>query len=247
MQLRRLMAVAFAFCGAVLTALPAAGQTCQVRSAAQQMALIELYTSEGCDSCPPADRFASSLNGRADVLVAAFHVDYWDRLGWKDRFGDPRFSQRQAAQRAHSGARFEYTPQLLLNGRDWKRSTGTFAGPRAAGAAVVAISLKRQGDETVLATVQALRGAPSQLGLWWAALEDGHASVVRSGENSGHTLRHDHVVRRYEQLPAWNTNETPSLSLGAPRRGEAGRRMRTLVVVTDGVGGPPLQAVQLDC
>ncbi len=244
MHLRSSMALVLALGGAVLTALPAAGQTCQARSAAQQTTLIELYTSEGCDSCPPADRFASSLNGRADVLVAAFHVDYWDRLGWKDRFGDPRFSQRQAAQRAHSGARFEYTPQLLLNGRDWKRSAVL---PKATRDAVVAISLQRQGDEAVLATVQALRGAPPQLGLWWAALEDGHASVVKTGENSGHTLRHDHVVRRYEQLPAWNTNETPSLNLGAPRRGEAGRRVRTLVVVTDGATGAPLQAVQLDC
>ena len=108
--------------GALLS-LPALGATCGARSGASTVALVELYTSEGCDSCPPADRWlAGAFRGNADTARAiplAFHVDYWDRLGWKDRFASAAFTERQyAAMRAnHTG--FVYTPQVLVQGRDF--------------------------------------------------------------------------------------------------------------------------------
>ena len=95
---------------------------CRAHSPDHATALIELYTSEGCDSCPPADRWLSSLSSRnlGDRAVAlALHVDYWDRLGWKDRFGSAGFSQRQRDESARSGGDFVYTPQVLLQGRDF--------------------------------------------------------------------------------------------------------------------------------
>lgn len=224
-------------------ALPAHAQRCEAKSGPQQAMLVELYTSEGCNSCPPADRWLSSLKPRPEVLAAAFHVDYWDRLGWKDRFGSAQFSQRQAEQQRSSGAGFSYTPQVLVNGRDWRRWPGL---PPAAAMAVVQIQLTRESDQRVSVQVTPQAGAPPQLAAWWAVLEDGHVSAVKSGENQGVTLQHDHVVRTYGRQPAW-VGGSERWTLEAPRLGEGGRLARLLLVVTDGSNGIPVQAVQLGC
>ncbi len=94
--------------------------------------LVELYTSEGCSSCPPADRWLSQLKGQDDVVALAFHVDYWDRLGWKDRFASAEHTQRQAQQQRSNGARFSYTPQVVVNGRDRPSWGGPVAGEATA-------------------------------------------------------------------------------------------------------------------
>src|SRR6185312_7071942 len=107
---------------------------CRAHSPDHSTALIELYTSEGCDSCPPADRWLSSLSKQklGDRAVAlALHVDYWDRLGWKDRFGSAGFSQRQREESARSGGEFVYTPQVMLQGRDFPQWQAGAAFDRA--------------------------------------------------------------------------------------------------------------------
>jgi hypothetical protein len=219
---------------------------CQARSAVHQLQLVELYTSEGCNSCPPADRWLSGLKARSDVLAAAFHVDYWDRLGWVDRFGSARHTARQAEQQGHSGAGFSYTPQVLVNGRDWR---GWPALPLLDRPASVQITLLRLDGHQVSVDVVAQRGAPPRLAMWWAMLEDQHSSTVAAGENHGATLRHDHVVRQYTPVAAWGSADSPSRSIrvDASRNGEAGHKARLLVVVVDAATGAPLQAVQLDC
>lgn len=240
-----LAAAACAPAGAATAA--AAGPACQARSPDHQVPLVELYTSEGCSSCPPADRWLSTLKGQPQVLAAAFHVDYWDSLGWPDRFGSARHTERQVAQVKASGARFAYTPQVLLNGRDWR---GWPALPMQAAPARVRVQLTRLDAAQVQVSVAAEAGAPRALGLWWALLEDGHRTAVGAGENRGAQLQHDHVVRRYETLPHWPVPPgAPAqlLRLPAPQNGEAGHKARLLVVVTDAVTGAPLQATGLDC
>ena len=231
---------------ALVLAAPAVAQTCQARSADRQVLLVELYTSEGCNSCPPADRWLSTLKGRPQVLAAAFHVDYWDRLGWTDRFGDARHTERQAEAARQGGARFSYTPQVLINGRDWR---GWPTLPIVEAPAAVHLALVRGEGQRVDVTVTPRSGSPARLGLWWAVLEDGHVSRVLAGENLGVTLRHDHVVRRYGRLPAWaaSTGVAVAQQLSAAQNGEGGRKVRLLVVVTDAVTGAPLQAAQLVC
>jgi len=220
-----------------------AQQRCEARSGPQQVQLVELYTSEGCNSCPPADRWLSGLKARPDLLAAAFHVDYWDRLGWKDRFGSAAFTERQAEQQASSGARFNYTPQVLVNGHDWRRWPGL---PATGGPAVVQIHLQRDSEQRVAVQVTPQTGAPPRLAAWWARLEDGHVSAVKSGENAGVTLQHDHVVRAYGRQTAWASGAQQWV-LDAPRLGEGGRPVQLLVVVTDASSGLPLQAVQIGC
>ena len=224
----------------------ASAQSCQARSGARQAQLVELYTSEGCSSCPPADRWLSGLKGRPEVLAAAFHVDYWDRLGWVDRFGSARYTARQAEQQRSSGAGFSYTPQVLVNGRDWR---GGATLPALDKPAVVQVGLQRQDAQQVAVAVTAGRGAPARLGLWWALLEDDHQSAVAAGENQGVRLRHDHVVRQYNRVADWAAVDgaTQAIKLAASYNGEAGHKARLLVVVTDAATGAPLQVVQLDC
>lgn len=239
----RLIAALLPACVATASAA-AEGGRCEAISGPQQALLVELFTSEGCSSCPPADRWLSSLKGRPGVLAAAFHVQYWDHLGWRDRFASAAATERQAQQQPRSGARYRYTPQVLVNGRDWRRwpelPAGTVPAP-------VQLRLQRDAADRVDVLVTPLAQAPATLAAWWAVLEDGHASRVKAGENSGATLQHDHVVRAYAQRPAWSTAAPQRWTLEAPRRGEAGRLARLLLVVTDGRSGAPLQAVQLDC
>src|SRR5258706_12666100 len=105
-----------------------AGNACTATSGATVPAVVELYTSEGCDSCPPADRWVASLKdeaARGKVIPLAFHVDYWDYLGWKDPFGDPVYSARHREAASRGGAKVIYTPQVLLDGREfqqWRRT-----------------------------------------------------------------------------------------------------------------------------
>jgi hypothetical protein len=216
-------------------------QACRAESGAQVPVVVELYTSEGCNSCPPADRWLSTLKDKPGVLAAAFHVDYWDRLGWQDRFASPRFTERQALLQAAAGARYSYTPQVLVNGADWRRWPEL---PSAASASPVRIVLQREGDQ-VDVSVQPVNDATRRWALWWVALEDGHHSDVRAGENSGVRLHHDHVVRHYGRIAAWSGPLVQRLAV--PARGEGGRVLRVVVVVTDAASGATVQAVQLPC
>lgn len=219
---------------------------CRATSTPQQVQVVELYTSEGCDSCPSADRWLSSLAQRSDVLAVAFHVDYWDRLGWVDRFASPLYTARQSRQVAGSGAGFAYTPQVLVNGRDWR---GWPRLPGAAARALVNITVMRELDRTVHVSVRSEPGSPQDLALWWAQVEDGHVSQVLAGENKGAQLRHDRVVRQYGQTNAWRGQPgvVHDERVVLTHQGDSAHAAHFLVVVVDASTGAPLQATQLDC
>lgn len=242
--------VTFALCAA--TASVQAADRCVAKSGARTLPLVELYTSEGCSSCPPADRWlAASFPPGADAPGAAlaFHVDYWDRLGWKDRFASPAFTARQAEQQAANGARFSYTPQVVVDGRDrkdWPGIAVPLGGSRPA--ASVDLVLAREG-ERVTATVAATALSPKRLAAWWAITEQGHVTAVKAGENSGATLQHDYVVRDYRTVPAWSprAGATQSLVYQLPARTEAARPREVNLVVVDADSGRPVQALKLAC
>jgi hypothetical protein len=238
-------AACMAIFGATLFSVGAVqAQYCSaVQSAATVATVVELYTSEGCDSCPPTDRWLSEARrARPDLIAAAFHVDYWDRLGWKDRFASPAYTARQAQAIASSGARFAYTPQLIVNGHDWR---GRALPAASTARATVSLLLQRGAGDQVSVDLHRLAGAPAQVQLWWAAVEDGHQSDVKAGENRGVVLKHDAVVRDYARVAA--TGSDQQLMLTLPAMGEGGRKRTLVVVATDAATGRVLQAAQLGC
>ena len=219
---------------------------CSAKSGATVPAIVELYTSEGCSSCPPADRWLSGLKGRDGVVALAFHVDYWDSLGWKDRFAQPQFTQRQNATQRTSGARFAYTPQVLLDSRDapnW--SSLPAATLQGKGVSTVGLQLDRDAGGLAL-TVSPGSGAPARLSGYVAVVDDGLQTHVGAGENRGETLRQDGVVR--ELLP-WNLAgaQPATLHFAAGSAPEPGTTRHWVAVATDGVYGRPVQAVVLAC
>jgi hypothetical protein len=228
-----------------LAIVPAGAAGCSAESTALSPVVVELYTSEGCNSCPPADRWLSSLTGRPGVLALAFHVDYWDRLGWVDRFASPAHTARQRELQATSGAAFVYTPQVVVDGRDWNwRSRQPLPAQRPAN---VEVTLAQTGRE-VEAVVEPQEGAPAQLAAYWVVLEDGHLTRVQAGENAGATLRHDHVVTSYRPVSAWSTaNGAHRFVFDLPVAREPARPRRVALVVYDARTARPLQAVQIAC
>jgi hypothetical protein len=217
---------------------------CRASSAERIVPVIELYTSEGCSSCPPADRWLSTLKRDPEVVALSFHVDYWDRLGWRDRFASPAFTLRQAEQRAFNGSRFSYTPQVVLQGIDRQDWVARALPLRVDGRPRVDITLT--GDALGFsARVSARTGAPGRLAAFWAVTEDGHSSAVSAGENAGERLRHDYVVREFLKVPAWDGAATLRFAPSGVADPTHPRAIN--LVVTDAASGRPLQALRLGC
>ncbi|MEO5844565.1 MAG: DUF1223 domain-containing protein [Caldimonas sp.] len=227
--------------------LARAAEACTAASPRQVAPVVELYTSEGCNSCPPADRWLSKLKSDPTVVALAFHVDYWDRLGWKDRFASAAFTARQAAQQASNGARFSYTPQVVVDGRDrtdWSRAAVPAPTRQAA---LVDVVLAHQGERFV-ATVTPAPGSPERLAAYWAVTEQGHVTAVKAGENDGSTLHHDFVVRDYETVPAWAARGGAATLRFKPATAPDAAHPRSInLVVVDAATGRPVQAVKIGC
>src|ERR1700749_811271 len=170
-----LAGVAVAGFGALVLATTtgiAAPSPCSARSGATVPVVVELYTSEGCDSCPPADRWLSALKGRAGVVALAFHVDYWDSPDWKDRFAQSKFTRRQNAARSTSGARFSYTPEVIVDSRDepgWSRIPATALQAKVPATVDMALTQDAAGLELKLAP---RTGAPADLAGYVAVVDD---------------------------------------------------------------------------
>ena len=197
-------------CGAYLALLlspTVSAAECSAASGPARVALLELYTSEGCSSCPPADRWLSQLSAQgfaADrVIPLALHVDYWDYIGWRDRFANPTFSVRQREQARLAGSSAVYTPQVMINGRDfrsWHSSNG-FAKQvadmkQAPARANIQLKLSRPTPDRIETSVS-VSGQKENLVVYLALYENDLSSAVASGENAGNKLRHDYVVREW--------------------------------------------------
>jgi hypothetical protein len=230
---------------AAASAAAVAAPVCQAATPAVAPTVVELYTSEGCSSCPPADRWLSTLKGRGDVVALAFHVDYWNRLGWVDRYATAEATARQYDLARTAGESGVYTPQVLADGRDWRIWPKLPDVANAAKAAAPAATLTREGERVTVKVAGAERGA-ARLSGYWAVLEDGHVSAVRAGENAGETLRHDHVVRLYRPVGAWSAGAGMTSELSVSR-GVPENPRRVVFVITDAQTQRPLQAVSLAC
>jgi hypothetical protein len=192
---------------AFLTAtLPAgAGAACSAASGAQTAGLVELYTSEGCSSCPPAERTLARLGaapqGGRDWITLAWHVDYWDYIGWRDPYAQPAFTERQRWLVQANGHSTVYTPHVFVNGVESDSQEDALRGElselraRKADADIhLDVAKGSAGALQLTASAQA-RAQPDPLALYVAVTENHLVSKVMRGENGGATLTHEHVVR----------------------------------------------------
>lgn len=167
-----------------------------IQSGPARVHLLELYTSEGCSSCPPAERWFSALreNPRLwkEVVPMAFHVDYWDNLGWKDQLAAPAFSARQRNYAAAWGSGSVYTPGFVLDGREWRDRDLKSIGAPGGNAGVLSATLRENGE--VLVTFQPSGKSADGWQAGVALLGFGLSSDVKAGENSGRKLQHDFAV-----------------------------------------------------
>ncbi|MGD8475781.1 MAG: DUF1223 domain-containing protein [Burkholderiales bacterium] len=237
-------------------ALPAHAVECSARSSSHRVALLELYTSEGCSSCPPADRWLGALRDRGvreDQTVAlAFHVDYWDYIGWKDRFAQPAFAARQRLVAARNDASFIYTPQFVLDGRDLRRPwlPGTLDKRLAAinrADANFDISATLEVDRAQAAlSVHARNNDRDKARFFVALYENGLSTEVKAGENAGKRLYHQFVVRVLEGPlivePGVSLEQQYRFDLSAyPRRANLG----IALFAENGTSGNTMQAMAL--
>lgn len=211
--------------------------------------LIELFTSQGCSSCPPADAELATLLREQplagiEVIGISQHVDYWNSLGWRDPFSDRRYSERQRdyARRLDSGV---YTPQLIIDGRTelvGSRSADVRRAIRAA-AAVSKLPLKIdlqdevEGLLTLRLSVAAETTRPKRSQFWYALVEDRLRVAVESGENAGRGLAHEAVARTLEKLPRGSDRAEIELDQRWDRK-----HLRVVAFLVDSLSGQVLAA-----
>lgn len=221
--------------------LPAGALLCSAAGAAAQHrpAVLELYTSEGCGSCPPAEAYVGELARRPDVLALAFHVDYWDDLGWRDRFGLPESVQRQRIYARSLGLSSVYTPQAIIDGRADivgsdapaidKRLRETRSG--------IGLTIAVRGPEVQIDVSTQDAAVPSDIVL--IAYRRNAVSAIGRGENSGRTLTEFNIVRAIRTLGSW---EGRSQQYRAPLESLPGDATDVAVLVQVSGQGPIIGA-----
>jgi hypothetical protein len=192
------------------------------------VAVVELFTSEGCSSCPPADDAISDLAADAKkdgtlVFPISFHVDYWNRLGWSDRFSDATYSDRQQKYAAVLGDRNVYTPQAVVNGRVGfvgsdreKLKQEIAAALKSPEVATVSFTVKPEADQKHLVVDYKVTGAPDGSVLNLAVVERDLTTKVAAGENGGRTLKHTNVVRAFDTHALTTADSTGQITLKLP-------------------------------
>jgi hypothetical protein len=225
----------------ILLAVLAAGIA---RTAAGQEApvVVELFTSEGCSSCPPADAFLGELTKRPAIIPLAFHVDYWDYIGWKDPYASPAFTQRQHDYVAALGLHMPYTPQMVVDGRTdvvgSERDDVEAAIGKAGAQAKLAVAIEKDGAgyRAVIPAAAAPPGGPATV--WLALFDSQRETRVARGENGGRTLKEYNIVREWRQIGSWDGR---ALTLPLPMPKDPGGN-GCAIIVQSGPVGPILGA-----
>jgi hypothetical protein len=202
--------------------------------------VVELFTSQGCSSCPPADALLGELAQRPDVVALAFHVDYWDYIGWKDPFASPATTARQRQYAATLGLRMIYTPQMVVDGRidvvGSHRAEVTSAIEASAVQPKLAVRIEDDGQGGHRAVIAA--GVGAEATIWLAVLDSQQETRVGRGENGGRTLKEFNIVREWRRIGTWSGS-----AVTLPLDAAAGEdRNACAVIVQSGSTGPILGA-----
>jgi hypothetical protein len=219
-----------------------AGEELRLSSGPAQTVMIELFTSEGCSSCPPAETYLNGYKSGPELwqkyIPLALHVDYWNYYGWRDRFSSAANTRRQEQYERKKNIRLVYTPAFVVNGKEWRR--GWFSrSPEGGGATVGTLRVALNGRR-VNASFAPAQAVSTPLDLNLAILGMDLTSDIRDGENAGRHARHDFVVLAHKQL---NSGSLRWLGELPPVPGELRAPRYALVAWVSRAGDPaPLQA-----
>jgi hypothetical protein len=239
----RSLSLACAAAAALIVAAPAAGA--EIR--ANPRAVVELFTSQGCSSCPKADAMLAALGERQDLIALAWHVDYWDYIGWPDSFGAKANSDRQRAYAQSWGSSRIYTPQLVVNGskgvvgsRDGEVS-GAIAAARLE--LPVALALDRQMLEVSIAA----RPGAAEAMVWLVTFKDHSRVAIERGENAGKVVDYTQIVTGKQMLGMWDAKGGTHLKLPLAELTADGSNGAVILVQADrdGLPGPILGAASV--
>ena len=195
----------------------------QFQSAPERTALLELYTSEGCSSCPPAEKWVSGLQNSPrlwkDFAPVAFHVDYWNYLGWNDNWSDAAYTERQRNYSRVWRSENIYTPELVLNGKEWRNWFSGKNGPGSDGAKVGVLTVSSMDGKVWEANFVPATESGARYEIHAALLSGGLISNVKAGENSGRQLLHDFAVVNLRQSTMSSSNGLAhaTFMFGTPR------------------------------
>lgn len=206
--------------------------------------LVELYTSQGCSSCPPADELLGKVAQRPDVIALSLHVDYWDYLGWKDSFSQAAFTGRQRDYAQTAGSSMIYTPQLVIGGTDFVvGSKGMEVMESLMRHAEIAepieMGLARDGDQINI-EAKALGPLPSEMVVYLAQYTEQESVSIKRGENAGREITYHNVVKNWGRIGVWDGAEPLALN------GSVALDMPVVVIIQDGVSGPVLAAERIE-
>ena len=229
--------------------MPVKAQTnvIQFQSAPERTALLELYTSEGCSSCPPAETWFSGLKDSPrlwkDFAPVAWHVDYWNALGWKDAWSDADFSERQRRYAQLWRSETIYTPELVLNGQEWHNWFAGKNGPKSDGETVGVLTVASHDRKLWQVTFAPANQPEAHYEIHAAWLAGGIVSDVKAGENRGRQLKHDFVAVNPVQIGLTNHDgvATGRFILNQPKS-DLGTTQALVAWVTRQDGLPPVQA-----
>lgn len=216
------------------------------QTATAEAVVVELFTSQGCSSCPPADALLGEIAQRDGVIALSLHVDYWDYLGWKDIFAQPAFTARQRGYARAAGSTMIYTPQMIIGGVD--QIVGTKAMEladnltrHAAIKSAIDLDISRNGGQLAISAKPA-EGAsvPSRLLVQLVRYSPKESVAIGRGENAGRTITYHNVVTSWSVIEEWNSAAPLSTSVAAEGDEPA------VVIVQDGSSGPVLAAARID-
>ncbi len=202
--------------------------------------LVELFTSQGCASCPPADAVLGRLAGREDVIALSFHVDYWDYIGWKDPFARRESTARQRAYARAFGKRLLFTPQVVVDGRaagsadDPAEIDRLLDGAQRQRRGRLQVSFTRQKDGGLSVTVPA-GGSHAIAAVWMVLVDRSHTTAVTGGDNSGRTLVNHNVVREVRRIGTWS-GQKMTIPLPVPSAGLDQRDGCVIIVQAENMG-----------
>ncbi len=204
--------------------------------AQSQPVVIELFTSQGCSSCPPADALMHKLAARSDVIALSMHVDYWDYIGWKDEFGRPENAARQRSYAAAGGRRSVYTPQMVIAGEDSVVGThpmdvADLIAKHSRSQKDVAMKAVRTGEKI---TIAATARRPAKYEVKFVSYANKRTSAIKRGENAGRTITYVNVVLDYKTVKKWDGRAPLSLAANAGKG--------PIVVLIQRAGHGPIEA-----